>query len=73
MKSLSIGFKFLIGSLLEKRIHKTKRVSLEQTLEGVERVNNYVDSNFILMKLFYETLCIIKLDPVLTYLTDERN
>ena len=47
MKSLSIGFKFLIGSLLEKRINKTKRVSLEQILEGVERVNNYVDSDFI--------------------------
>ena len=38
--------KFLIGSLLEKRINKTKRVILAETFEDVERVCNYVDSNF---------------------------
>jgi len=57
---------------------KRKSVTLEETLKNVERVCNYGDSDliwgyFVLTNWFYDAVYNIKLDPVLTWCTAERN
>jgi len=69
-------FKLAIGFLLQKRKKKKERVVLEETLKDVERVCNCGDSKliwekFLLNGWFYDAVYNIKLDPVLTYVTDE--
>jgi len=77
MNSTSIGVQIVDRVFVTEEERKKERFILEETMEDVERICNFGDSNmiseyFLLNDRFYDAVYNISPDPVLLYVTDER-
>ena len=76
MNSTSIGVQIAYRFFVTGEEMKKETCLLEEILEDVERFFNCREINliwehFLLINWFYDAVYNIKIDPVLTYVTDE--